>query len=249
MTFPTEEKNLQNILKALSLLNANGLHSKGAAAPYGTWNPAMASVFEHIGAGFSSEFGLDYDNLPFFPYVNGKFSPVLQLPIHPICVGSMRRVGYSAEDMKKYFLQLVDAKLTDREPLCLYHHPTHHHLDLFADVFKYIRSKKIDNYSYSEYASWWRTRSEIHWTHDFHSGKNEVKAECSDGNAGIHWHIVFPSGQESISNAEGTILLQSLPLRTPAAKSIPPNDIARSRKFDVRHVVVNLLDAWYKRTQ
>ncbi len=68
MTFPTEEKNLQNILKALSLLNAQGLHPKGAAAPYGTWNVAMASVFEQIGAGFSSEFGLDYDDLPFFPF-------------------------------------------------------------------------------------------------------------------------------------------------------------------------------------
>ncbi|HTY10528.1 MAG TPA: hypothetical protein VMF88_05605 [Bacteroidota bacterium] len=249
MTFPTEEKNLQNILKALSLLNAQGLHPKGAAAPYGTWNIFIASVFEHIGAGFSSEFGLDYDDLPFFPYVNGKFSPVLQLPIHPICVGSMRRVGYTADDMKNYFLQLVDTRLADREPLCLYHHPTHHHLDLFADVFKYIRSKKIDNYSYSEYASWWRIRNQTRWMHDFDNAKNDVIAECSDGNAGVHWRIVFPSGEESITNAEGTVHLQSLPHRPPTAKPDPPKDIARSRTFDVRHLVVNLLDAWYKRTQ
>ena len=192
MTFPTEEKNLQNILKALSLMNAEGLHPKGAAAPYGTWNASISSVFEQIGAGFSSEFGLDYDDLPFFPFVEGKFSPVLQIPIHPICVGSMRRTGYSANEMKKYFLQLIDTKLMQREPLCLYHHPTHHHLNLFADIFDYIRSKNIDNYSYVEYASWWRKRDEIGWTHHFNREDNTVTAHCTDHNCGVYWRIVLP---------------------------------------------------------
>ncbi len=73
MTYTTEEKNLPNILRALSLLNAQGLHPKGAAAPYGTWNSSIARVFEQIGAGFSSEFGLNYDDLPFFPFVDNKF--------------------------------------------------------------------------------------------------------------------------------------------------------------------------------
>ncbi len=249
MTFPSEEKNLQNILKALSLLRAQGLHPKGAAAPYGTWNVSIASVFEQIGAGFSSEFGLDYDNLPFFPFVGDKFSPVMQLPIHPICVGSMRRTGYSADEMKKYFRRLIDTKLLQREPLCLYHHPTHHHLDLFADVFDYVRSKRIDNYSYAEYASWWRTRDETVWTHHFDSERNELTAHTTDLNAGVYWRIAFPNGEESIMNTEGNILLQSLPRRRPPNKPLPPADIARSRRFDFRHIILNVLDAWYKRTQ
>jgi hypothetical protein len=249
ITFSTEEKNLQNILKALSLMNAQGLHPKGAAAPYGTWNVSISSVFEQIGASFSSEFGLDYDDLPFFPFVHGKFSPVMQLPIHPICVGSMRRVRYSADEMKRYFRQLIDLKILQREPLCLYHHPTHHHLDLFEDVFEYVRSKNIDNYSYAEYASWWRTRDETVWTHDFDKEKNELMAHSTDPNAGVHWRVVFPNGEESIANSEGTVSLLSLPRHHPQNKPLPPADIARSRKYDFRHVILNVLDAWYKRTQ
>jgi hypothetical protein len=249
MTFSTEEKNLQNILKALSLLNAEELRPKGAAAPYGTWNASISSVFEQIGAGFSSEFSLDYDDLPFFPFVGGKLSPVLQIPIHPICVGSMRRTGYSEKEMKKYFLQLIDSKLLQREPLCLYHHPTHHHLNLFADVFDYIRSKKIDNYSYPEYASWWRKRDEIGWTHHFNQAKDELTAQCTDRGCGVYWRIVFPNGEESIVNSEGILPLQSLPRRHPPAKPIPPADIIRSRDYDFRHLILNVLDAWYKRTQ
>ena len=249
ITFPTEEKNLQNILKALSLLNAQGLHPKGAAAPYGTWNASIASVFEQIGAGFSSEFSLDYDDLPFFPFVGDKFSPVMQLPIHPICVGSMRRAGYSANEMKRYFRQLIDTKLLQREPLCLYHHPTHHHLDLFEDVFEYVRSKNIDNYSNPEYASWWRTRDETVWTHHFDQERNELTAHSTDLNAGVYWRIAFPNGEEAIVNSEGTIPLLTLPHKRPQNEPLAPADLARSRHYDFRHAILNVLDAWYKRTQ
>ena len=107
--------------------------------------------------------------------------------------------------MKKYFRRLIDTKLLQREPLCLYHHPTHHHLDLFADVFDYVRSKRIDNYSYAEYASWWRTRDETVWTHHLDRERNELTAHTTDPNAGVYWRIVFPNGEESIVNAEGTV--------------------------------------------
>ncbi len=249
MTYTSEEENLQNVLKALTLLNSQGIRPQGAAAPYGTWNTSMATVFEQIGAGFSSEFGLDYDDIPFFPFVSGKFSPVLQLPIHPICVGSMRRTGYSAEEMKEYFLRLVDTKLMQREPLCLYHHPTHHHLNLFADVFDYIRSRNIENYSYPEYASWWRKRDETEWTHVFNRERDELIAQCVDQNSGVYWRIVFPGGEESIVNSEGVISARSLPRRPRHDKHLPPADIARTRDFDIRHIIQNVLDAWYKRTQ
>ncbi|MGA9406318.1 MAG: hypothetical protein WBW71_04215 [Bacteroidota bacterium] len=249
LTYSSEDKNLQNFSKALSLMNSEGIHPKGAAAPYGTWNTSIASVFDHIGAGFSSEFGLDYDDLPFFPFVDKKFSPVLQLPIHPICVGSMRRAGYSAGEMKKYFHSLIDTKIAQREPLCLYHHPTHHHLDLFGEIFEYIRSKKIDNYSYSEYASWWRKRDETEWTFHYDLEKNKLITQSANRDAGVHWHIVFPNGEESIMNAEGSIQLQAIPRRRANDKPLPPSDISRSRNFDFRHVMMNLLDAWYKRTQ
>lgn len=249
LSYSTDESNFQNFRRAQLLLNENGLYPKGAAAPYGTWNASVAMVFEQLGIEFSSEFGLDYDNLPFFPFLEDRFSRVLQMPIHPICVGSMLRAGYDSPDMREYFRQLVDTKLLLREPLCLYHHPTHRHLEILEDIFQYVRSKKIDNFSYTEYAEWWKARKAFQWRFEYHRGDNSITAVPSDESTNVYWRIIFPNGEESISNSRGLIPVQSLRLKQAADKPAAPADIGRTRQFDPRHLIMNLLDSWYKRTQ
>jgi hypothetical protein len=249
LTYSTDELNFQNFNKAQSLLNNQGLHPRGAAAPYGTWNASVATVFEQLGMEYSSEFSLDYDNLPFFPFLEDRFSRVLQMPIHPICVGSMLRAGYTSVDMREYFRQLVDTKLLLREPVCLYHHPTHRHLEIFEDIFQYVRSKQIDAFSYTEYAEWWKTRNAFQWRFEYHREEDSVLAVPSNERANVHWRIVLPNGEESISNLHGKIPVRSLRLKRAAGKGLAPADIARTRRFDGRHLIMNLLDMWYKRTQ
>ena len=249
LSYSTDELNFQNFSRAQSLLNQCGITAQGAAAPYGTWNLSVAAVFEQLGMQFSSEFSLDYDDLPFFPFLNDRFSPVLQMPIHPICVGSMLRSGYSSAEMKEYFRQLIDLKILLREPLCLYHHPTHHHLEIFEDVFQYVRLKHVENLSYSEYAEWWKKRNAIDLKFEYHRKENSVTATASDSTSNVYWRIVLPDGKEAITNSGGLIPINSLHLQSPAPKPPVPADIARIRRFDGRHFIVNLLDMWYKRTQ
>jgi len=50
--------------------------SNRAAAPFGKWNESIQLTFENIGAAFSSEFSLDYDDLPFYPRVKERFSTI-----------------------------------------------------------------------------------------------------------------------------------------------------------------------------
>ncbi len=249
LSYSTDELNFQNFSRAQSLLSSNGITARGAAAPYGTWNQSVASVFEQLGMQFSSEFSLDYDDLPFFPFLTERFSPVLQMPIHPICVGSMLRSGYSSAEMKQYFRQLIDNKLLLREPLCLYHHPTHHHLEIFEYIFHYVQSKHVENISYTEYADWWKARNASDWKFEYHRKENSVTATSSTETSKCYWRIVVPSGEEAITNSAGLIPIKSLRLQRPVSKPPVPADIARIRRFDGRHLIVNLLDMWYKRTQ
>ncbi len=249
LTYSSYESNFQNFTKAASLLNAQGIRPDGAAAPYGTWNTSVASIFESLGVKFSSEFSLDYDDLPFYPCVEGRSSKVMQIPIHPICIGSMRRAGYSSSDMIRYFKQFIDIKIQEREPLCLYHHPTHHHNEVIKEVFDYVHAKHIDNFSYSEYADWWKTRDETAWNFEYTRSTETLTVSSTQDASSARWRVVLPDGTESISNARGEVHVRTLPRHLPNPIFPAPRDIARSRRFDLRHLILNTLDSWYKRTQ
>lgn len=249
LTYTSYQSNFQNFTRAASLLNAQGIRPDGVAAPYGMWNTSVASVFESLGVKFSSEFSLDYDDVPFYPYVEGRSSKVMQIPIHPICIGSMRRAGYSTSDMIRYFRQFIDLRIEEREPLCLYHHPTHHHNDVIKEVFDYVRSKHIDNLSYSEYAEWWKTRDETAWNFEYTRSTETLTADSGQDTSNVRWRVVLPDGTESISGARGDVHLRTLRGERRKPVSSAPRDISRSRRFDLRHLILNTLDGWYKRTQ
>lgn len=248
-TFSSYGRNEENLIRAISLLERNGIHPVGASAPYGTWNPAVAGAFEHLGMSFSSEFSLDYDNLPFFPVLNRRSTPVLQLPIHPICVGSMSRAGYTDKEMKNYFHRIIDKKILEREPICFYHHPTHHRWEVIEDVFHYLQAKNIRSLSYSQYAGWWRKRNAYKPRLEYDAKTRTIHTAPVDDNSTVHCRIVFPRGEESMTPLQNVTRLDSLERRHQPAQPPPPADIARVRRFDFRHIIMNSLDAWYKRTK
>lgn len=154
------------------------------------------------------------------------------MPIHPICVGSMLRSGYTSGEMKQYFRQLIDNKLLLREPLCLYHHPTHHHLEIIEDVFQHVESKHVENISYTEYAEWWKARNASGWRFEYHRNEDSIAAIPIGEASKLYWRIVLPSGEEAISNVTGLIPVKSLRFQQPAPRPPVPADIARMRQFD-----------------
>jgi hypothetical protein len=249
VAYSSYEANQKNLSRAALLLEKSRIRAVGASAPYGTWNPGIAHVFEQLGASFSSEFGLDYDNLPFFPIVEKGFSPVLQLPIHPICIGSMNRAGYAEGEMKEYFHRIIDKNILEREPICFYHHPTHRRWDVIDDVFQHLRSRNIPNMSYSDYAGWWRKRNAHKARLDYDPITRLIHTDDAVNDSDVYWRIAFPNGDESITPLRKLLQLDSLQRRHPDAPPLPPQDISRVRQFDFRHIIMNVLDAWHKRRQ
>ncbi|MFA6540931.1 MAG: hypothetical protein WCT99_04950, partial [Bacteroidota bacterium] len=85
--YPSKQLNKDNFEKSLTLLRKHALNPKGITSPTGAWTGEISAAMDEIGFAYSSEFGYDYDNLPSFPFINNRFSQVLQLPVHPICIG------------------------------------------------------------------------------------------------------------------------------------------------------------------
>ena len=156
--FKEHEQNLQNLLQGKEILKKNGVQPTGFVAPFGDWNPNLAKAIEKVGFQYSSEFALDYDNLPFYPFFNHKFSPVLQIPIHPISIGRLRRSHFSQTEMIDYFKRIIQQKIAWQEPLIIYHHPGHNYWRVLEAVFREVQDWQ--NLTMIEYADWWKKRQQ-----------------------------------------------------------------------------------------
>ena len=159
LVFSDYNSNKKNLEIGRDKLNSTGIEMKGFAAPFGDWNPELAKVLDDLSLEYSSEFTLDYDDLPFYPFVNGKFTKVLQIPIHPISPGRLRRSHFSPKEMLNYYLRLIEEKLHLYEPTIIYHHPHHEYLDIFDQVFQSVNKSKVKKLTMHEYAKWWKMRT------------------------------------------------------------------------------------------
>lgn len=238
--------NKENFEKARVRLERIGIRPVGIAAPTGEWNGAVGTAMEQMGMAYSSEFGYDYDNLPSYPVITDRFSSVVQLPVHPVCVGSLRRAGLSPKAMAMYFQSVIDEKIALSEPVCLYHHPTHPPHEIFNEVFEYIHTRKITPMLYREYAQWWNERR-----------ANRLSAVLDgtqlmfNGNENEHqWtRISMPDQTETLVPAQSGIDLSALTVRSIAPAPLRMIDHAALRRFSVRHVIQDFLDWWIKTTE
>ncbi len=157
------DENHANIAEATSLLKAAGFAPTGYAGPNGFWSRGLARAVDDLGYDYASEFSLAYDDLPFHPWLRDRYALALQVPIHPICIGSFVRAKGTASQMKNYFRDVIDRAIGRREAPILYHHPGHEMFDVTADSIAYARSRGLRPATMGEYASWWRRRSQVRY--------------------------------------------------------------------------------------
>ncbi|MEE9166462.1 MAG: polysaccharide deacetylase family protein [Candidatus Neomarinimicrobiota bacterium] len=178
--FPDFVRNERDINRAVRMLNDLRIRPSGYAAPFGEWNVPLAKALEHHGFYYSSEFCLDYDNLPFNPYLGDRFTSVLQVPIHPIATSRLRNAHHSPEDMKIYFEDLIQTCIIHHLPVFVYDHPSNADLKTVNWLFSTIRRRQLSRVSLAEYARWWKKRSNLKWTADWDSGNLTVECPFPD---------------------------------------------------------------------
>lgn len=233
-THPTYDANMHNIAKAKRLMEAAGLVPGGFAAPYGAWNAGLARAIDQTGFEYSSEFSYAYDSFPLYPEANNVRLNTLQVPIHPICIGSMRQVGYSEERMAAYFRMVVERKRQRHEPLFFYHHPIHGCWSVVSSLFREVRMKAVDNMTLLEYARWWKRRL-LSRPHRISVEGNEIAIQPSDTHhEDVSVRISLVDEKEVIVPLRPRIDLKNLVWEQRREPDPPPEDIRRIREFDPR---------------
>lgn len=242
--FPTVDANLKNITKAMREMQAAGLHPRGFAAPYGVWTPELAHALDQLGLEYSSEFSYAYDTFPLYPELPAGRYATLQVPIHPICIGSMLRVGYSDAQMKEYFKMVIDHKWHRNEPLFFYHHPLHKQWSVTEFIFDCAHQYSVLNMTLGEYALWWKQREKLKMTIDYEEESITSKPGSTSGDAApsdVRLRVSTPRGNCANFPLEGRIELKPVSRWSETHAPLPPPaDIRRIREFDLRGMLGDL---------
>lgn len=197
-----------DIKQGKSLLTKEQITATGYAAPFGEWNPHLAKAVENTGFHYSSEFGLDYDDYPFYPWLGDRFSSVLQVPVHPISSARLTNARHSEEEMKSYYAAVMEINLAHRFPLFFYDHPFSANLDILNWLIKWIKENQIPAVTLGAYAEWWQNRSNINWSAEY---SNEVLSVRGDRkNNGIWLSVKDSQGRESVAPMSDEISLDEL---------------------------------------
>ncbi len=200
--------NRSNIKEGCRILNEVKIPFCGYAAPYGEWNIPLAKAIERAGFIYSSEFTLDYDNLPFYPYLRDRFSSVLQVPIHPVSPRRLRNARHTEDDMKNYFKDVIRERIEHNLPVFIYDHPSSGNLNILNWLLQYIHQKDISTHSLKDYANWWKRRLEVKWTPKFNKGRIDIQWQHS---ASPIYLLVKKSPQDSaVIKSEKVIDLHEL---------------------------------------
>jgi len=231
--YPDYARNLNNFRQGKEAMAAFGIEPVGVVAPYGEWNLNLNRALEELGFEYSSEFCLAYDDLPFRPAIkereNGelrrvkqnpaltlhsslftlRLSKVLQVPVHPICLGRLVAARASPAQMAAYLRSVIDLQVARREPCILYDHPERiaQYSDVLADVLQYGKERCGSVTTLTGFARWWQRREQYAWSARMTETGLEVKSEKGPDDLSIvvergERYSVLPAGPGRYKLAE-----------------------------------------------
>lgn len=216
--FDAVERNTVNLRGGMDWVEQRlGVRTTGYVAPRGLWNNSLDQAMASLGHVYSSDFGLDFDSLPFFTEAG-----VLQIPVHPF---SPERFAVHQEDaglgppssraVLHHFLTALDRQVALRRPTHLYGHPEvlgRMAQDVLPSLFLAVARLGLPSMAVADFAAWWiqRDRTEL--------------ALFTDGDGNI---AVETTGEalEAYSEPGGRVILDGAThVLTPASWTVLPRN-------------------------
>ena len=172
--FKDFKKNYQNIKVCnLFLKKLFEIRNKGFAAPGGEMNSSLIKAINQAKLLYSSN-EFTEGKFPYYPYIQNTKSKVLGIPVYYFCDASfeflkkerlVRTIPFYCQDiLRSFYLKYIKQQINNNKPIGILAHP---HLigkiakDFFGPIFKEIKRLKIPNYTFEEFANWWKQREKI----------------------------------------------------------------------------------------
>lgn len=164
--FPTVAENVENLERGAGwLTSTTGTQPTSFVAPRGLWNDALDEALARLGYSYSSDFGLEFDSLPF-----RTPSGVLQVPVHPYSPERAARFAEehgepppTGQDVAQHYLRVIEVQQAARRPVHIYGHPEvlGTHADRVVPMLaSEVRKRRLRAMSLGDYAAWWAGREQ-----------------------------------------------------------------------------------------
>ncbi len=189
--------NRVNIELTEQLLGKVGIRPKGFVGPASFWQPNMYELLQEKGYQYTSSFGLDHDNFPYFPTRDGGGTyDLVEIPFH--CLGD-RFPKFDMEmgtpEVEHFFDQLIEKKYHLCEPMFIYGHPDMSgRLGYYPELVKHICKKALSyddvvTGNMADIAAWWRRRHAATATIEYDKESHRVIATDYQGSLDVYWSI------------------------------------------------------------
>ncbi|MGA9121382.1 MAG: hypothetical protein WB699_18590, partial [Bacteroidota bacterium] len=222
-----------DIRLARTHLGRVGITPVGYAAPYGEWTMQLGEAIDDSRIAYSSEFGLGYDGFPFTFRTGTKRFSTPQIPVHPVSTGALRRSGYTADRMVKYFTALLRRNVAREEPVFLLDHPIHENQDVIRQVVDEATRLNLVPTKLSDFAAWWQKREKvlrelsIDW-----DGNSVTSSSATENNPSFMLKVTTPG--TALMQPVGASRDSAIPATSYLDTSRSVDDLRRSRQFDLR---------------
>lgn len=217
-TSSSYEQISSNIEQGYQLMKDADLEPDGFCVPYSIWNNSLGDVLNTYAFKYSSEFTLGYDTVPFFPIHRDEKHTTLQIPIHPICTGSLNRNNIDEKGMLDYFEMILQKKLDQYKNVIFYHHPLQPGVEVWKSIFDQVNRFNLTKCTFSEIATFWKQRVKTNL--DISFDPNTATLTCNTANLNLILKIS--------TNSKNFYLLKASkvnkPLHSFEALPMPKND-------------------------
>jgi len=123
---PTRSENRDNLVRAEQWMREElATTPRSFVAPRGLWNRGLGEALSDLGYRYSSDFGLDFDSLPF-----RSDGGVLQVPVHPysperasVWAQEMGEPAPTPDDVRRHYLTAIREQVRHGRPAHVYGHP------------------------------------------------------------------------------------------------------------------------------
>lgn len=179
--FEGMDANLENLrLGSQWVEHTLGVEPRSFVAPRGLWNEALDEALASMPYPYSSDFGLDFDSLPF-----RTPSGVLQIPVHPF--SPERAFVYAeehglpaptAEAIGGYYMSALRWQILRRRPAHFYGHPER--LGAMAEqvlppMFELAEAESLPILTLAEFCDWWTRRESTNMEMAFDPGTGKLR--------------------------------------------------------------------------
>lgn len=196
---PTRDDNRTNLERAARWMQDDlGVSPRSFVAPRGLWNRSLGEALADLGYRYSSDFGLDFDSLPF-----RSDGGVLQVPVHPysperakVWAAENGAASPTADDVSKHYLTAIREQVRNGRPAHIYGHPEV--LGTMADqvltaVCGISDELGLPRLTLGSYADFWIGRERLTPQVHFDAATGRVHVDTSDVDIPLCLHTATPT--------------------------------------------------------